>query len=1048
MDQQIDRAPGFFVSGGTVPVDSPSYVQRAADAALFESLQAGKFCYVLNSRQMGKSSLCVRTMARLGVAGTKTAFVDLTKIGGRNVTPDQWYAGLIVEVGRALGLRQEMLRAWQADRDLSPMQRFFSSLRDVALERIAEPVAIFVDEIDSVRSLSFSATEFFAGIRECYNRRVHDAVYKRLTFCLLGVAVPGDLMADVTTTPFNIGERVVLGDFTEQEARPLAVGLGPNGEAALQRVFHWTGGHPFLTQSLASKLATLNGTDVDALVAETLFQAKSRETNINLADVGNRVLNGYTDPDHVQKYRADILSMYESVLLGREVIDDESNRLATVLKLSGLVRVEDRRLKVRNRIYERVFDRAWVRENMPGAEIRRQRRAYLRGVLRTAAIAAVVIVVIATLAWRAIAERNRANYEVYVATMNVMGTTWEQNNIDRMRELLARVKDNPARGWEWDYWNRMTHLEIRELQMPLVVSKGPVFAPNGKIYLHEKGRIWEYDPSSGGLTDVMPSAFNTFGYIIPFPSGTRMLEYDGDQTGAIVDVASHKLLAKFMDFNSSTFPVQSISGDGRWVVGTLASTWDGEKGVFQSAVWDTSSGAAKPTFPDVQWLVQIAPDGKTEAALEVDRSNVRKQRVGIRDFTSGALLWSFDTAGEPSYPLFSPDSTRMAVSTRTGWVHLWDLRTRREIDRIRLNEGGVFSLEFSRDGTLLAANGGDRVGRLLDVSGSHMRVLQTFRDSFWLSISPDKRTVATSSHALRLYDPSTYTELKSAGVEQASVEEIAVLDAKTPARVRSGEKAYDLDPARGEVKEISGLPGRILHLPRSGESWGLVESPKGDLLIVDFDSRKPVFTFPHGTKAPQDLNQFPNGRYAALYYPDRTVQIWDTAGKGAVKSWRTEHWETTAKVSPDSRFLAVGYYNNSISLWDTSTWTERALPCQCGWLDSLTFSPDSGKLLAATDTGTEVWDVRAATRLGALQGHAGQVNDAAYSPDGARIVTSGDTTVRVWDAATYRELTSLAAHKQGMGQVRFSPDGRSIIGISANGVAMEWTVFPPKPAGK
>src|SRR5262245_43332548 len=171
---------------------------------------------------MGKSSLCVRTMARLSASGVRCAFVDLTKIGGRNVTPDQWYAGLTVEVGRPLGLRQEMLRGWQEEANLSPMQRFFSALRDVVLERIEAPVAVFVDEIDATRSLPFSANEFFAGIRECYNRRVHDPAYKRLTFCLLGVAVPGDLIADSTTTPFNIGERVVLTEFTEGGA----VGLG------------------------------------------------------------------------------------------------------------------------------------------------------------------------------------------------------------------------------------------------------------------------------------------------------------------------------------------------------------------------------------------------------------------------------------------------------------------------------------------------------------------------------------------------------------------------------------------------------------------------------------------------------------------------------------------------------------------------------------------------------------------------------------------------------------------------------------------------------
>src|SRR3712207_3969487 len=77
------QAPGFFVTGGTVPLDAASYVERQADRDLLTSLFSGEFCFVLNSRQMGKSSLSVRTIARLQEQGVRTAFVDLTKIGAQ-----------------------------------------------------------------------------------------------------------------------------------------------------------------------------------------------------------------------------------------------------------------------------------------------------------------------------------------------------------------------------------------------------------------------------------------------------------------------------------------------------------------------------------------------------------------------------------------------------------------------------------------------------------------------------------------------------------------------------------------------------------------------------------------------------------------------------------------------------------------------------------------------------------------------------------------------------------------------------------------------------
>ena len=237
----------YFVSGGTLPLSAASYVERAADRALFDALAHGRYAYVLNARQMGKSSLCVRTIARLEAEGTRTAFVDLTRIGGRNVTPDQWYIGLLGEIGRA-----EMVRYWKENPDVAPMQRFFGALAAYALPEGAPPLVVFVDEVDATRSLPFSADEFFGGVRECFNRRAHDPAFARLTFCLLGAAIPSDLIRDMEASPFNVGERIAIKDFTREEVMAFATGLEPpspsgsswrggqRGEALVDRVFHWT----------------------------------------------------------------------------------------------------------------------------------------------------------------------------------------------------------------------------------------------------------------------------------------------------------------------------------------------------------------------------------------------------------------------------------------------------------------------------------------------------------------------------------------------------------------------------------------------------------------------------------------------------------------------------------------------------------------------------------------------------------------------------------------------------------------------------------------
>src|SRR3982751_3738708 len=98
-----DSQTTFYVTGGTLKRTAPSYVARQADEDLYDGLNSGKFCYVLTSRQMGKSSLMVRTAARLRDEGVSVAVLDLTAIG-QNLTAEQWYDGLLGRIGQQTGL--------------------------------------------------------------------------------------------------------------------------------------------------------------------------------------------------------------------------------------------------------------------------------------------------------------------------------------------------------------------------------------------------------------------------------------------------------------------------------------------------------------------------------------------------------------------------------------------------------------------------------------------------------------------------------------------------------------------------------------------------------------------------------------------------------------------------------------------------------------------------------------------------------------------------------------------------------------------------------
>ena len=148
---------------------------------------------------------------------------------------------------------------WLQNERLGCFQRWLSALRKVVLPNQTKRLVIFIDEIDYVRSLPFSTDEFFAGIRELYNERSQNAALSNLNFCLLGVASPSDLINDTRTTPFNIGKRIELHDFTLNEASPLIEGLNcdeATGKILMKRILYWTGGHPYLTQKVCQVIST------------------------------------------------------------------------------------------------------------------------------------------------------------------------------------------------------------------------------------------------------------------------------------------------------------------------------------------------------------------------------------------------------------------------------------------------------------------------------------------------------------------------------------------------------------------------------------------------------------------------------------------------------------------------------------------------------------------------------------------------------------------------------------------------------------------------
>lgn len=336
----------------TTIIPSSLYVERAADRQLDRIIEdMGRPGYVLVARQMGKTNLLIHMKRRREELGDVVIYFDLST---RFDSARDFFRFLIDriiesvdelrEVSSQVALQRKGVRA-------EPNLEFDRHLRLIMKSLKSRRLIIVLDEIDSLISSTYSDS-IFAQIRSMYFSRINHPEYERLTYVLSGVADPIDLIKDKNISPFNIGEKIYLDDFSREEfGRLLENAKVRFSKAVIEEIYTWTAGNPRLTWDLSGALEDLGEGGEQATRKDVIAAVdKLYLTRFDRAPVDHIRVLAENDPQ--------IRSSLISIRWGKGDSLDERSRAR--LYLAGIISDASGTPAVKNRIIDAALSDTWL----------------------------------------------------------------------------------------------------------------------------------------------------------------------------------------------------------------------------------------------------------------------------------------------------------------------------------------------------------------------------------------------------------------------------------------------------------------------------------------------------------------------------------------------------------------------------------------------------------------------------------------------------------------------------------------------------------------
>ncbi len=255
--------------GGALPLDSNFYIVRSTDDEFHAAVaRHDSIVLVKGARQIGKTSLLARGLQKARLAGGKVALTDFQTLSSRSLESiDSLFSTLVEMIAEQLGLDIAPSRKWS--RSFSPGVNLERVLRREILAQVPSFLVWGLDEVDRLFSCEFGS-EVFGVFRSWHNKRALDpeGPWRRLTLAIAYATEAHLFITNLNQSPFNVGTRLVLEDFSIEQVEELnrRYGCPLRTKADVLGFYGLVGGHPYLVGRGLHEMAK-HGADLKTLVA-------------------------------------------------------------------------------------------------------------------------------------------------------------------------------------------------------------------------------------------------------------------------------------------------------------------------------------------------------------------------------------------------------------------------------------------------------------------------------------------------------------------------------------------------------------------------------------------------------------------------------------------------------------------------------------------------------------------------------------------------------------------------------------------------------------